>query len=157
MYVRQTSCSSSDSSPCPSSIPPPDAALAASAAALASRSRRNRGAHTASPAASVAALALRRWRWRDFVAVVVDDKWRQKRELRDVFAPLFAGQKFVVGVMCQQSVSIMLTRTRAVDWVWVRNRMKHALRGMAEQVCRVYNTHAHPARWLSHLASQSGM
>jgi len=49
MYVRQTSCSSSDSSPCPSSIPPPDAALAASAGALASRSRRNRGAHAASP------------------------------------------------------------------------------------------------------------
>jgi hypothetical protein len=54
-------------------------------------------------------------------------------------------------------VSIMLTRTRAVDWVWVRNRMKHALRGMAEQVCRVYNMHAHPARGLSHLASQNGM
>jgi hypothetical protein len=39
MYVRRTSCSSSHSSPSPSSIPPPDAALASSAAALASGSR----------------------------------------------------------------------------------------------------------------------
>ena len=52
MYVRRTSCSSCESSSCPSTILPPDAALAASAATPASRSRRNRGAHAASPVAS---------------------------------------------------------------------------------------------------------
>ena len=58
MYVRRTSCSSCESSSCPSTILPPDAALAASAVTPASRSRRNRGAHAASPVASRSRGAL---------------------------------------------------------------------------------------------------
>ena len=58
MYVRRTSCSSCESSSCPSTILPPDAALAASAVTPASRSSRNRGSHAASPLASRSRGAL---------------------------------------------------------------------------------------------------